>query len=43
MIIDGTEQQIISHVEKNLSTLTRSGKKSTNTVTKLPVSVPKGN
>lgn len=42
MVIDGTEQQMVSHVDKEVSKFTRSGKKSTNTITKLAGVSPNG-
>jgi hypothetical protein len=35
MVIDGTEQQMVCHIDKLISESTRSGKKSTNTITKM--------
>lgn len=35
MVVDGTEQQCIAHVDRNISRTTRSGKKKLNTITKL--------
>jgi len=35
MVVDGTEQKCIAHVDRRVSKTTRSGKKKTNTITKL--------
>jgi len=42
MVVDGTEQQIVSSVDKAISKLSHSGKKATNTVTKVVGVSPQG-